>query len=57
MHRDKVRQVSLYANPEFLRRIEKEARERHRKLGPTVAEILREYFEKKDREARLEKAS
>lgn len=61
MDRTKVRQLAVYVDPQFLRKIEREARDRRRKLGPTVLEILREYFEKKEAElaatAAVEKAS
>jgi hypothetical protein len=47
MDRTKVTQVVIYVDDKFMRKIRREAGERRRKLGPTVFEILREYFEAK----------
>lgn len=42
----KLRQVAVYPDPKLLKRIQKEALRRRRMLGPTVLEIVREYFTK-----------
>ncbi|HEX8797862.1 MAG TPA: hypothetical protein VF772_04575 [Terriglobales bacterium] len=39
------RQIAVYAPEAVVMQLEMEARRRRRKLGPTVLEILREYFE------------
>lgn len=45
------RQVAVYADQKLFSKIEKEAAVRRRRLGPTVVEILREYFDKQKGEA------
>ena len=42
----KLKQVAVYPDEKLLRRIQKEALRRRRMLGPTVLEIVREYFSK-----------
>lgn len=42
----KLRQVAVYPDYKMLRKIEKESVLRNRKLGPTILEILKEYFGK-----------
>ena len=49
------RQVAVYADEELFRKIEKEAQERRRRLGPTVVEILVEYFDKQKGETHVRK--
>lgn len=44
-YRGTVRQIAVYVDHEFYRRVEREAVARRRKVGPTVLEILREYFD------------
>ncbi len=44
-------QIAIYPDEELRKRIEAEAAERRRKLGPTVVEILLEYFAKKKKAA------
>jgi hypothetical protein len=40
-------QIAVYANEDLRKKIETEAAKRRRKLGPTVVEILLEYFARK----------
>ena len=42
-----IKQIALYADMLTFVKLGKEASERHRKLGPTVLAIVREYFEAK----------
>ena len=46
--RDQVTQIAVYAEKDLYRKVQGEAQERRRKLGPTCLEILREYFERKN---------
>jgi len=39
-------QIAIYPNEEIRKKIEEESVKRRRKLGPTVLEILIEYFAK-----------
>jgi len=41
------RHVAAYLTPELIGELEQEARDRRRKLGPTIVEILFEYFKAK----------
>ena len=41
-----VTQITLYVDREMKKKIEAEGMRRRRKLGPTVLEILIEYFER-----------
>lgn len=42
------RQVAVYAPKPLLGKLQEEAKRRRRKLGPTVLEILREYFKHRE---------
>jgi hypothetical protein len=44
----KPTQIAMYPEPELRKKIEKEAKELHRGLGPTVLEIVRRYFAEKE---------
>jgi hypothetical protein len=44
----RTKQVTLYILPDLLKQIEEEGVKRRRKLGPTVIDILHEYFEKRE---------
>ncbi|MBA0083941.1 MAG: hypothetical protein HRJ53_03000 [Acidobacteria bacterium Pan2503] len=46
--------VSVYCDQVMLRKLRREAAARRRKLGPTIAEILLEHFERKRTEAQVE---
>lgn len=45
-YRTTVRQIAVYVDHGFYRMVEREAQARRRKVGPTVLEILQEYFDK-----------
>lgn len=43
---EKTVQIAVYTPPALMRKVEQEAVRRRRRLGPTVLEILHEYFNK-----------
>lgn len=43
---DKTKQVTVYLLPELSKKLEREAIKRRRKMGPTVIEILHDYFDR-----------
>lgn len=47
--RKRFRQVALYPEPRLLSRLQEEASRRRRKLGPTVLEILHNYFKEQEK--------
>jgi hypothetical protein len=55
LYRSRVVQIAVYAPKPLLARLKREGTKRRRKVGPTVLEILLEYFAAQD--ARKEEAS
>lgn len=48
MSANKYRQIAFYPDEAMRKKIEKEAKEQHRALGPTVLEIVRRFFAAKE---------
>lgn len=47
----KFKPIQIYPDMAIRKRIEQEAKEKKWKLGPTVLEIVRQFFAKKDADA------
>lgn len=52
--RSEVKQIAVYVDLKFFRKVKREADSRHRKIGPAVLDILREYFDKEDKKQEAE---
>jgi hypothetical protein len=53
----KTKQVTVYLTLDLAKKLEQEGIRRRRKMGPTVVEILIDFFEQKEAEADFLKAA